>query len=93
MRIIPPRELDPATAPELEAELAAVEADADVVLDFAGVEFCDSSGLRVLVDAYKRLDDAGGSLRVVHVRPNVRRVFEVTGLVDRLIADPGAAPT
>lgn len=86
MDLIPPHELDPATAPELEAQLAAVDPSEHVVVDFSDVEFCDSSGLRVLVDAYKRFEKNGGSLAVRDPQPQVRRLFEVTALDDRLIA-------
>lgn len=87
MRITPPRELDPATAPELEALIRPIDPSTEVVLDFADVDFCDSSGLRVLVEAYQRFNEAGGSIRVVNARPHVRRVFEVTALDDRFLSD------
>jgi anti-sigma B factor antagonist len=91
MRLVPPRELDPSTAPELEDQLSQIEPAEHVELDFAGVEFCDSSGLRVIVEAYKRFTRQGGSLCIVHPHRNVRRVFEVTGLTD-LVRDDGFSP-
>ena len=58
----------------------------DIVLDFEGVSFVDSSGLGVLVGTYKRLrDEFGGSVRIVGAQPSVRKVFEITGLEQALL--------
>jgi anti-sigma B factor antagonist len=56
-----------------------------VVVDFAGVTFVDSSGLRVLVGSQQELAARGVSLRVVVPAKSVtRRVFEITDLVAAL---------
>ena len=79
-------ELDIATAPELEAELLRVEAtDAhSIKLDLSALEFIDTTGIRVILeaDARSRTD----SDRLVLVRPNARvlRVFQICGMADRL---------
>jgi len=83
-------EIDVATSPQLRTELnALVERGArDITLEFAGVSFVDSSGLGVLVGAYKRLRDEGdGSIRIVGAQPSVRKVFEITGLETALLVD------
>lgn len=83
-------EIDVATSPQLRTALnALVERGArDVTLEFAGVSFVDSSGLGVLVGAYKRLRDEGdGSIRIVGAQPSVRKVFEITGLEAALLVD------
>ena len=52
------------------------------------MSFVDSSGLGVLVGAYKRLRKAGdGTIRIVGAQPSVRRVFEITGLETALLTD------
>jgi anti-sigma B factor antagonist len=51
-----------------------------VVLDLAGLQFLDSTGLGVLVGAQKRLTQAGGELVLRSPRAGARRVFELTGL-------------
>jgi anti-sigma B factor antagonist len=86
--VVPPPEIDPTTADGFGAELARATAADTVVVDFADVTFCDSSGIRELVIAYKRQGDAGGSLRVVNASERVRRVFDIAGLTDRLLAPP-----
>jgi anti-anti-sigma factor len=65
-------ELDIATSPDLDEFLARL--DGTVVLDCADLSFIDASGIRTILQAAARLDD----LRLVDVRPAVRRVFELT---------------
>ena len=54
-----------------------------VLLDTEGVDFLDSSGLRVLILAANRLADAGGRLLIEGMSGAVQRVLEVTGLIDQ----------
>ena len=72
-------------AEELEARLTEVidERPAVLVLDLSGVTFLDSTILAVLLHGLKRLGAAGGRLRIVTARPEIRRTFELT-LLDRL---------
>jgi anti-sigma B factor antagonist len=53
-----------------------------IALDLTGVEFMDSAGLGVLVGCCKRLKAAGGDFAVVTDRPQLARLFEVTGLTE-----------
>lgn len=55
-----------------------------VVLDFAGVTFVGSPGLRVLLQAHHRLRSGGRQLRVCGLRPGVRRVFATTGIFEAI---------
>ena len=83
-------ELDPATAPDLEAAIARCAADGDVAtvtLDLAGVTFLDSSGLRVLVAARESLRAAGTELALRGPNANIRRVLEITGLGEVIAID------
>jgi anti-sigma B factor antagonist len=75
-------DLDLNTAPELlQALIRLVDAgERAVVVDLAGVEFCDSSGLSVLVRVRNRLTGLGGSLALAGPTPIVQRVLEVSGL-------------
>jgi anti-anti-sigma factor len=79
-------ELDLTTAPVLqECLLRELEAGSEVELDLAGVPFADSSALRVLVTVDRRAEELG--VRFVMLAPlpaQMRRVFEVTGLMQRL---------
>ncbi|GLV51232.1 hypothetical protein TBS_18020 [Thermobispora bispora] len=44
------------------------------------VEFCDSTGVNVLLSALKRLRERGGDLEVAAPRSAVRKILQVTGL-------------
>jgi anti-sigma B factor antagonist len=71
-------DLDFAATTRHAGELAAVaDLRTEVVLDVAGVEFVDSSGLRFLVDLAKRYDRP---VRLEGVQEPVRRLLEITGL-------------
>ena len=71
--------LDTMTAPELEAELKASLPAADsLVLDFSGLDYISSAGLRVLLSMQKRVM-TDGSLVFRNVQPDVMDVFEMTG--------------
>jgi anti-sigma B factor antagonist len=78
-------ELDLVSAPQLESELMEVESpDAgELLLDLAGVQFIDSTGLRVLLGATKRADATGQKLLVRHVRGQARRLFEIAGVTEQ----------
>ena len=71
--------LDTETAPELEALLdASLTGIADLVFDFADLEYVSSAGLRVILKAQK-LMNAAGKMKVVHVNESVMEIFEITG--------------
>lgn len=54
-----------------------------VVLNAAEISFVDSSGLRLIVVVGNRFADLGGRLTVDKMSGAVKRVLEVTGLIDR----------
>jgi anti-sigma B factor antagonist len=75
-------EVHVSTAPELAEQLnAALTAGRSrIVLDFTGVEFIDSTGLSVLLNALRRLGRVAGALSLVCTNPTVLRLFEITRL-------------
>ncbi len=79
-------ELDIATVELLEQELLAAErTDADtIVLDLSGLEFIDSTGLRIVLDANERCGGRGGRLRLIAGSPAVERLLDIVGLRERL---------
>ena len=78
-------EVDFATAPGLRKRLFALaRAGRPLVADLDGVSFIDAAGLGVLAGAARRAAWQGGSLRVVCARPQIRRLFGLTGL-DRAV--------
>lgn len=76
--------IDTTTAPQLESELkSGVSGVSELYLDFAGVEYISSAGLRVLLSAQKVMNRQG-KMVISHVNEAVMDVFEVTGFVDIL---------
>jgi anti-sigma B factor antagonist len=75
-------ELDAATASYLYDRLAELEVEGvtNVVLDLAGLNFMDSTGLGVIVTEHKRVQRGGGTLTIFSPSSPVRRLFEMTGL-------------
>lgn len=75
-------ELDLQTADRLRARLIGLQSVGYrvVVIDLAGVPFCDAAGLGALVAAHNRALAAGGEVRLARVRPAQRRLLRVTGL-------------
>ena len=90
-------EIDLYTAPRLHSELAAGLADGRptrVVIDMSGVEFCDSTGMNVLLSCLRQARERGGELELAAPRPAVRKILQVTGLdsVFTIAADPAVLP-
>jgi anti-sigma B factor antagonist len=80
-------ELDLSTAPELEQPLeAAMEsAGSGLVIDLAGCEFIDSTGIALIVRAWQQLgNDSNGADRnrfaLCCVNDQVQRLLDITGL-------------
>lgn len=74
-------ELDMATVPILNDQLASLEQDGTkaIVLDLRDLRFVDSSGLHALVRAYRRSETNGHRLLLVGANPFTRRLCEMTG--------------
>jgi anti-anti-sigma factor len=79
-------EIDLAVTDDLRGRFLEVHARAEavVVVDLAGVGFMDSTGLSVLISAWKRLKGEGRSLIVQNPRTPVRQLLETCGLSDLL---------
>lgn len=79
-------EIDVATSPGLRRELYALldENPEHIVVDLSDTTFVDSSGLGVLVGVLKRLREADPDTTLVlaSMQDPVRKVFEITGLID-----------
>ena len=76
-------ELDLATAPQLEEELLPRLRDGGrVVLDLTGLEFMDSTGVRVIVAAHAAGQEHEGGFALVRTPPGcaIARVLEISGL-------------
>ncbi len=52
----------------------------NLVLDFDGVTFMDSSGIGAVVGRYKEIAARGGRVMIIRVKPQVDKVLEISGL-------------
>jgi anti-anti-sigma factor len=94
-------ELDLGSSPELEAEIELAErSDAvRIVIDVNGLNFIDSTGLRVLLVAKRRADCDGNRLRFTRGSGQVADMFRLTALDQTLPflgefdGGPGARPS
>ena len=51
-----------------------------VVFDFSGVKFMDSSGIGMIIGRYKNIQRLNGKAFMTNVRPEIKRIFEMSGL-------------
>ncbi len=86
--VLPPR-MDTVVCAECQEELLArvTAAAGPVVFDMAGVEYVASAFIRICLQAAKH---AGAErFKLIHVSPNVHRVFKMAGLDQHLQAQAG----
>lgn len=64
-----------------EAMVDLIDAGAaSLIVSMMKVEYIDSSGLGALVGGLKRSTERGGRIVIVCDNPQIRKVFEITGL-------------
>lgn len=76
-------ELDHHTAEELRAkvnDMIETHRIQHIVLSLERLTFMDSSGLGVILGRYKHLKGLGGEMVVCAISPQVKRLFEMSGL-------------
>jgi anti-anti-sigma factor len=87
VRIALSGELDLSSALAFEDQLRRVEEEAQprvLVLDLRRLKFLDSTGLRLILAAHARALKRGGRLSIVQGTDAVRRIFRLTGVIERL---------
>ncbi len=76
--------LDTSTAPTLEEEINKnIEGAKLLCLDFTGLEYISSAGLRVILATQKQMNKQG-KMVLRGVNETVMEVFEITGFADIL---------
>jgi anti-anti-sigma factor len=89
-RLVLAGELDLASSGNLVEVVSRIcgEGAQVIVLDIAQLDFIDSTGLRAILSSRARCAQAECALAVEpeadRIRPQVRRLFQVTGLLERL---------
>lgn len=76
--------LDTVTSSRLTQELDGVfeQGPQGLIFDFSRLEYISSAGLRVLLNAQKKVNAAGSDMRIVGASETVREIFDITGFSD-----------
>jgi anti-sigma B factor antagonist len=56
------------------------EKEADLYIDCDKLEYIDSTGLGALVSVLKRVKQFNGNIHLLHLKPNVAKLFKITDL-------------
>ena len=85
--------LDAVTAPAYEHQVTALleAAPCSLIIDFAGLEYISSAGLRVLLATAKRIKAKGMQLHCANVGGAVQEVFDISGFRSILPVHDGIA--
>ena len=76
--------LDSNTAPELQQSIDNEINDSvnTTIIDFKGLDFLSSAGLRVIFKAKKLMDGNSGKFLMVNLQPQIKKVFEIIKALD-----------
>lgn len=77
-------ELDHHTAKQLMADIGR-EIDKNLpiqgILDLEGLSFMDSSGIAVVLNFHKRMEEIKGKAQIIHVQAQPMKVLNASGLI------------
>ena len=82
--VMPVGRLDAYSAPEADERIAQHinEGARHIVMDFAQANYISSAGLRVLINAVKKLKSLGGAFALCNPSGSIQQVLEMSGLSD-----------
>jgi len=74
--------LDASSARDIKEKVSSLSREnrVNLVIDMAGVDFIDSSGLGSLVSSLRTVNKLGGDIKISALQDQVRAVFELTRL-------------
>ncbi len=76
-------EIDQSCAEEIRSDIdreIQIKNVHNLILDFAGVTFMDSSGLGMIIGRYKQIKARNGKTMIIRAQPQVDKVLELSGL-------------
>ncbi len=76
-------ELDQCSASGIRRDLDQMLLDPRVrhlVIDLKDMPFMDSSGLGVILGRYRMMQERGGTVSLMHLSPQVKRVYDLSGM-------------
>lgn len=73
--------VDANTAPELISQLNLNDVK-ELIFDMSEVDYVFSAGLRAFLQAQKTMNLKQGKMKLIHVDPSVKSIFEMVGFAD-----------
>lgn len=91
--VAPVGRIDSTTSSALDAHLQTLARAGNhrVVIDFSGVDYISSAGLRVMLSLAKRTKETKGGLALTGLGDSVRQVFELAGFLPLFAVEPSVA--
>ena len=73
--------LDTTNVEQFQKDIAVLmeSGKSDIVFDCTGMEYTSSQGLRMFLMMQKYVNQQGGSMKMINMRPQVKEVFDITG--------------
>jgi len=85
LTVKPEGRMDTATSPELNQRMQPeLQGMNEVIMDLEKVDYVSSGGLRLLLELEQRMEECGGSLKIIHVNSYIIEVLDMTGFIDIL---------
>ena len=53
-----------------------------LIMDFFGLKYISSAGLRVILSCHKQMEKCGGTFKIINVLPAIMEILEITGFMD-----------
>lgn len=76
-------EIDVYTSPKVKDAIGELidKGHYNLVINLEKVRYIDSTGLGVLIGGLKRVREHGGTVNLVCTNPQIKKIFDITGLV------------
>jgi len=82
LEVKPVGEVDIYTSPELKNKIYELieEKNINILINGEELDYIDSTGLGVLMGIYKKLQEKSLNIRIINLKPNIYKLFDITGL-------------
>ncbi|WP_353094591.1 STAS domain-containing protein [Tissierella praeacuta] len=79
---LPNGEIDIYTSPKFKEEVLKSfnSKETDIIIDGKDLKYVDSTGLGALISILKKLKDSNFKIYLSNVKPNIRKIFDITEL-------------
>ncbi len=82
LEVKPVGEVDIYTSPELKNKVYELieEKNINILINGEELDYIDSTGLGVLMGIYKKLQEKSLNIKIINLKPNIYKLFDITGL-------------